>query len=142
MIESLTMIGDEVYRVESDTFVFSETLKEFLILKAHNSKRSRSRICLHPSPQAFTQEMIICLLADSHIPMHSHSAEACESYHILEGILYVEVSQESDSETHILDKGALYWQRGGVWHRPYSRNICIYHEVLYGAAREGQMILR
>jgi len=142
MNQDLYTIGEGIYGIDSDVFILDDEIKDFLIDAAHMSKRRRSRICLHPSPEAHTQEMIICLLEDSDIPVHSHPQESCESYHVIYGDLNVEVYRETEVETHILECGCLYWQSGGIWHRPYSNDVSIYHEVLYGPFSKCKMILQ
>ena len=77
--------SEEVYYLKNNYSLKSD-IHEFLINKAILSKRSRCRLCLHNNPSAINQEMIICLLKDSNIPIHAHVNKE-ESFKIEKGFL-------------------------------------------------------
>ena len=77
--------SEEVYYLKNKNPIEMD-IHEFLIIKTILSKRSRCRLCLHDSPLSINQEMIICLLKNSNIPIHAHINKG-ESFKIEKGFL-------------------------------------------------------
>ena len=126
-------------------FTYSNELRDYIIELAYKSYMKRSRICLHDDLKSLTQEMILCLTSEASIERHFHPASKHESYHVLEGTLYVDIYDKNDTVAQTVEigpKDGLYWQRGGVKHRPYCKEgFCIYHEVFYGPFNKEKDVL-
>jgi len=77
--------SEEVYYLKNKNPIKND-IYEFLTIKTILNKRSRCRLCLHDSPSSINQEMIICLLKNSNIPIHAHIHKE-ESFKIEKGFL-------------------------------------------------------
>ena len=76
----------EVFYISPHSPVFGPKEREFLIEKAQENPRKRSRLCFHQQVDSKFHEMIILHYQDAYVRPHYHLGKS-ESIHIIEGKL-------------------------------------------------------
>jgi len=112
-----------------------ETLRMLKRMAEHHPKK-RSRICLHRDNESPVQEMVIAAHVSSYVRPHKHNEGRTESYHMLEGIMRVNLYHDDGRPRQVilLNKfRPMYRLNGGIYHEPVSvSEWVVYHEVFCG----------
>jgi cupin fold WbuC family metalloprotein len=82
--EFMVAEGPEVYYSTRPVGQATDTVIAFLKEQATVTPRRRCRLCLHPTPAALQQEMIIVMQRDSYVAPHKHVGKG-ETLLVLEG---------------------------------------------------------
>jgi len=106
---------------------------------ASESPLRRSRLCLHRSNDDPVQEMILALCRDVLFRPHRHLRKS-ESFHIIEGELYVMVFNDAGQVVRTIhmgppDSGRIFCYRLGTsaWHAILPRSdFVVFHETTAG----------
>ncbi len=119
----------------------------FLKEEAKKDKLGRSRICLHSDNNELIHEMLIVQLKDTYIQPHKHIGKS-ESFHIIEGSMYVIIFNEQgkikkifylDANTQTPNSSIIYRLSKDYWHSilPCS-NFVVFHETTNGPFNPAQ----
>ena len=107
---------------------------ENLKLAAWASPRKRERIVLHDTTDDPLQQMVIALSKDSYIRAHRHPK--AETYHLIEGLLHVQVFDEHGqwrARYTLSAEQPVIRIPAGTYHAPEAASeIAVYHEVYPG----------
>ncbi len=107
---------------------------------AARAPRRRYRLCLHASPSAATQEMIIVCPRGSFATPHRHPDGKSESYHVIEGsmtVCFLDDAGDMVQEVALAEAGRgqamLYRLSASRWHMPVvTSDWLVYHETYSG----------
>lgn len=114
-------------------------LCEKLVTLAKADPLNRARVCLHSSPDAPVQEMVIAFTKKSKTLPHRHHNKS-ESYHLISGEVDVVLFDETGKETQRITlssdsrKGNLMYRLSDpVWHTVEAKSeVVIMHETTSG----------
>jgi cupin fold WbuC family metalloprotein len=135
----------EVFRNSDEIVTVGPEWLQRLKDAARNSPLRRSRLCLHRADQDTIQEMIIVLMKDVLFRPHRH-IDKSESFHIIEGELYVLLFTEAGRPMRAIhmgpaSSGRTFCYRLSVpaWHAilPISETV-VMHETTRGPFVAGE----
>ncbi|NMM46720.1 cupin fold metalloprotein, WbuC family [Rhodospirillaceae bacterium KN72] len=129
----------EVFLNTDDIVEVTDAWIEKLKTAAAESPLKRSRLCLHLSPEDPVQEMIIALRQEILFRPHRHPNKS-ESFHMLEGSLYVLLFNDDGSVKRAIEMGprgsgqvSCYRLCTSQWHAilPMTE-VVVFHESTAG----------
>ncbi|MEO1206512.1 MAG: WbuC family cupin fold metalloprotein [Pseudomonadota bacterium] len=83
-LTEMTAESPEVYYSNLSIGRVDNEVLNFLKERASETKRGRCRLCLHPTPDAIQQEMVIVMRGDSYVRPHAHVGKG-ETLLVLDG---------------------------------------------------------
>ena len=125
---------------KSDICVVSIELINELKTKATMAPKRRFRFCMHQNHADLVQEMIIVFCKDSRIPIHRHSENHSESFHVIEGNLTVLLYCNDGNLVNKVRLGQfgsgranIYRISGSLWHTvELESEFVVVHETKTG----------
>ena len=122
---------------KSDICIIQPELLKVLKKNAVTAPKRRFRYCLHKSHKDVVQEMIIAFCKDSKVPIHRHTGNSSESFHVIEGKLkvvlyddYANLDQKIPMSSPGNGRPWLYRLSCSFWHTlELESEFVIIHEV-------------